>query len=111
MARKVFRLASPLFLFFVLFFPYSIVNRRFIVEWFGCGCPKIDELGNVVQNDFNANDFTFLFWLFITLCVTVIAFFVSKGALTGVKRWAYIAAMFIVSFLITYHFYQMLMWN
>lgn len=111
MAKKALRLAFPIGLFFLLLVPYSYINKRFIVEWFGCGCPKIDEYGNMIHNYFNANDFTFLFWLFITLCVTVIAFFVSKGVLTGVKRWAYIVAMFIVSFLITYHFYQILMWN
>ena len=111
MARKVFRLASPLFLFFVLFFPYSIVNRRFIVEWFGCGCPKIDELGNVVQNDFNANDFTAIFWLLVTVAV------VSLSALNlklMKKRWlkaVYISSVAFLSLLISYSFCQTLMWN
>ncbi|MBR6796931.1 MAG: hypothetical protein IKM53_06235 [Clostridia bacterium] len=111
MARKVFRLASPLFLFFVLFSPYSIVNRRFIVEWFGCGCPKIDELGNVVQNDFNANDFTAIFWLLVTVAV------VSLSALNlklMKKRWlkaVYISSVAFLSLLISYSFCQTLMWN
>ena len=57
-------LISPLLSFAVLLVPYSWANQAFIVDWFGCGCPKVDELGNIIHPDFNANDFTALFWLF-----------------------------------------------
>ena len=71
-------LISPLLSFAVLLVPYSWANQAFIVDWFGCGCPKVDELGNIIHRDFNANDFSALFWLFITLCVTVASVFLSK---------------------------------
>lgn len=111
MAKKILRLAAPLFLFFLLFVPYSYVNEKYIVEWFGCGCPKTDAAGNIIHSYFNANDFTLLFWLFITLCALVVAFFLSKGVLKKWGRAAYLFAILILSLGITYIFYQLLMWN
>ena len=106
-------LLSPLLLFAILLVPYSLVNQHFIVDWLGCGCPVIDEAGNMVENNFNANDFTALFWLFISICVTAISVFLSKR-IQKEKMWfrvLYILGMFLVSLLITYQFCQMMMWN
>ncbi len=106
-------LITPLLLFVVLLIPYSWANQNFIVEWFGCGCPKVDELGNIVHPDFNANDFTALFWTFISICATVISFFLSKR-IPKEKKWiriAYIAGILLISLLISAKFCQMMMWN
>ena len=106
-------LLTPLLLFAILLVPYSVVNQHFIVDWLGCGCPVIDEAGNMVENNFNANDFTALFWLFISICVTAISVFLSKR-IQKEKMWfrvLYILGMFLVSLLITYQFCQMMMWN
>jgi len=106
-------LLTPLLLFAILLVPYSLVNQHFIVDWLGCGCPVIDEAGNMVENNFNANDFTALFWLFISICVTAISVFLSKR-MQKEKKWfrvLYILGMFLVSLLITYQFCQMMMWN
>ena len=106
-------LISPLLSFAVLLVPYSWAHQAFIVDWFGCGCPKVDELGNIIHPDFNANDFTALFWLFITLCVIVTSVFLSKK-IPKEKIWLrilYIVGMFAVSLFVTYQFTQMMMWN
>jgi len=106
-------LLTPLLLFAILLVPYSLVNQHFIVDWLGCGCPVIDESGNMVENNFNANDFTALFWLFISICVTAISVFLSKR-IQKEKMWfrvLYILGMFFVSLLISYQFCQMMMWN
>ena len=106
-------LLTPLLLFAILLVPYSLVNQHFIVDWLGCGCPVIDEAGNMVENNFNANDFTALFWLFISICVTAISVFLAKR-IQKEKMWfrvLYILGMFLVSLLITYQFYQMMMWD
>ena len=106
-------LLTPLLLFAILLVPYSLVNQHFIVDWLGCGCPVIDEAGNMVENNFNANDFTALFWLCISICVTAISVFLSKR-IQKEKMWfrvLYILGMFLVSLLITYQFCQMMMWN
>ena len=111
--KKLAVLISPLLLFAILLVPYSWVNQQFIVDWLGCGCPVIDELGNMVENNFNANDFTALFWLFITVCVTVISMFLSKR-IPREKLWLrilYMAGMFAISLFISYQFIQMMMWK
>ena len=111
--KKFVILITPLLLFAVLLIPYSWVNQQFIAEWFGCGCPVIDEFGNMVENNFNANDFTALFWLFISICATIISVFLSKR-IPKEKMWLkilYIVGMFLASLLITHQFRQMMMWN
>lgn len=111
--KKIAILATPLLLFVILLIPYSWVNQQFIVEWFGCGCPKLDELGNTVYPDFNANDFTALFWLFISICATAISVLLSKRIRKD-KMWLrilYVICMFAVSLLITHQFCQMMMWR
>ena len=106
-------LLAPILLFAVFIVPYSLVNQHFIVDWLGCGCPILDEAGNMVENNFNANDFTILFWLFISICVTVISVFLSKR-IPKEKTWLkilYIVAMLLTSLLIAYRFYILMMWT
>ena len=113
MLKKIAVLVAPLLLFVVLLVPYSWANQQFIVEWLGCGCPVIDEFGNIVENNFNANDFTALFWLFISICVTAVSVWFSKR-IPREKVWLralYIIGMFLISLLLTYQFCQMMMWN
>ena len=110
--KKIVILLTPILLFAVLFVPYSLANQHFIVDWLGCGCPVIDEAGNVVENNFNANDFTALFWLLVSACVTAISAFLSKR-IPKEKVWLrvlYIVGMLVLSILITYQFCQMMMW-
>ena len=113
LVKNIAILAAPLLLFAILLIPYSWANQRFIVEWFGCGCPKVDELGNIVHPGFNANDFTALFWLFISVCTTAVSVLLSKR-IPRDKMWfrlLYIIGMLSVSLLITYQFCQMMMWD
>lgn len=111
--KSIAVLAAPLLLFVVLLIPYSWANQQFFVKWFGCGCPKVDELGNIIHPDFNANDFTALFWLFVSICVTVISLLLSKR-IPKEKIWLrilYIIGMLAASLLIAQQFCQMMMWN
>lgn len=111
--KNITVLSSPLLLFPVLCAPYSEINSKYIVEWFGCGCPKLDEFGNYIENDFNANDFTAIFWLFITVIVTVISVFLSRRIPKN-KIWLrllYIVGMLAVSLLVARKFYYSMMWN
>lgn len=111
--KKTAVLVAPILLFVILLIPYSWINQQFIVEWFGCGCPVIDEFGNMVIKDFNANDFTAIFWFVITLCTTAISIFLS-GRIPKEKMWLrvlYIVGMFLVSLWISHQFCQMMMWK
>ena len=111
--KNIAILITPLLLFVVLFIPYIWINQNFIVEWFGCGCPKVDELGNTVYPNFNANDFTALFWKFISICATSISLFLSKRIPIEKKwfRFVYVTAILLVSLLISDQFCQMMMWK
>ena len=111
--KKIAFFISPLLLFVVLLVPYSLVNQQFIVKWLGCGCPVTDEFGNMVENRFNANDFTALFWLFISICATAISVLIAKR-IPKEKIWLrvlYVIGVFLISLLITNEYCQMMMWN
>lgn len=100
--KNILILFVPLLMFPVLFVPYDWVNQAYIVKQFGCGC----------QPSFNANDFTALFWLFISLGVTAISVFLSKK-MPKEQIWLriiYVAGMLVVSLLIARQFCQTLMW-
>ena len=107
-------LIMPLLLFAILFIPYSWLNSAVIVDVFGCGCPQVKENGEIVHPSFNANHFTLLFWLFISICVTVISVFISIKNIPNNNKWLrviYVAGMFTVSIVISYSFLQLMMWN
>ena len=106
-------LASPLLLFLILLIPYSLLNQHLIVDLFGCGCPKIDELGNTVYPDFNANDFTAIFWTVIAVCAAGISVFLSKRIprKTLWLRILYVIGILMLSLLIANHLCQKMMWN
>ena len=111
--KKLALLLSPLLAFAVLFIPYSWANSEIIVKLFGCGCPTVDALGNMVYSDFNANDFTACFWLFVSVCVTIASAFLSVKIPKN-KMWLrvlYIVGMLLMSLVIAYQFRQMMMWN
>ena len=106
-------LLAPILLFAILLVPYSLVNQHFIVDWLGCGCPVTDEAGNIVENNFNANDFTLLFWHIIALCVTAVSVFLSKR-IPKEKMWLrviYVVGMLLLSLAIANNFWQMMMWK
>ena len=111
--KKFLLLASPLLLFPLLLIPYSLVNRHLIVKWLGCSCPRTDAFGNIIPASFNANDFTALFWLFITLCATVMAFFLCKRIPKEklLFRILYVSGVFLISLFITHQFCLMMQWK
>jgi len=104
-------LISPLLLFVLLVVPYNWANRTYIVDWLGCGCPQIDSWGNIVHPAFNANDFTGLFWLVVTVCVTGISVVLSRHLSKRWLRVVYVTGMLTVSLLISYGFYRSMMWT
>ena len=111
--RTIALLLTPILLFFVLVVPYSILNQEILVDVFGCGCPKLDENGEMIHSYFNANDFTTIFWLFVSIAATVGSIFLSR-LIPREKIWlriVYIAATLAISLFIAYTFRQGMMWN
>lgn len=111
--KQIAMLIAPLLLFAVLLIPYSWFNQQYVVEWFGCGCPVLDAEGNMVENHFNANDFTRLFWSLISVVATVLSAIFSKNIWKG-KKWLrilYVVGTLLISLFISYNFYQMMLWT
>ena len=111
--KKIAILLVPLLVFAVLLVPYSWFLDQFVVEWFGCGCPVLDAEGNMVENHFNANDFTLLFWLFVSVVTTILSAIFSKNILKD-KKWLrilYVIGTLLISFFISYNFYRMMLWT
>ncbi|MBE6540875.1 MAG: hypothetical protein E7672_00285 [Ruminococcaceae bacterium] len=109
--KTIIFLILPIILFAVLVVPYSYLNSEYIVDIFGCGCPKIDEFGNIIENDINANDITAVFWACVALCSTVIGGFISVKLPKIWMRILYTFAVFAVSLTIAYNLTQSMMWN
>lgn len=96
-------LIIPLILFAILLTPYDRWNRNYLVHRYGCGCNF---------DSFNANDFTKLFWLFVSVCATVWSVFMSK-LIPKNRKWlrvAYVLLMWQVCLMISYHYSHMLKW-
>lgn len=111
--KKMLRLLSPLPIFPLLYYPYSILNSELIVDVFGCSCPVIDADGNVKQRLFNANDFTACFWFVVAVGTILLAFFQSKKGITK-RLWLrilYITGIAAVSFLFMYGFNRLMLWD
>ena len=109
--RKFFRLYGQLLLFPLLFIPYHLLNSAVIVKWLGCGCPQIDEFGNLVPNSFNANDFTRLFWTGIALIVLLLSFFAMKYLHKRYWKVLYILSILFISLFFIYFFSIFMQWN
>lgn len=112
-SHPIFSALFPILLFAVLLVPYSWLNQAFLVDWLGCGCPQIDEAGNLYQPAFNANDFTACFWLGVSVVAGVSAFFLSFRLFPKNKllRLVYTAAIAAASLLIAYQLYRHMMWS
>ena len=111
--KKIAALITPLLLFAVMLILYSWANQ-YIHGWFGCEGFIVDNFGNLVKNNFSSKDFTVLFWLFVSICVTGVSVFLSKRILRD-KIWfriLYIIGMLLISLLISHQItYQFFKWR
>lgn len=111
--KKLFLCVAPLLLFPALFIPYAWLNGAVIVDWLGCGCPKITASGEMIDDYFSANDFTRIFWLVVAVGVTVLSWILSKNIFKE-KRWVrifYTIAIFVVSVFLAVQFSRYLLWS
>ena len=107
------KLLLPLLLFPILFYPYHLLNQHLLVHLFGCGCPQVNELGEIVHPAFDANDCTRLFWIAVALTTTVLAAVLSKKVPFPKKRHRaiYLLGVFATGILIALYFIKIMMWN
>ena len=76
---------------------YYFINVTFLVDIFGCSCPKFDEDMNLLPNQFNTNDFTRLFWLFVALALAIISIIISRRIEGRRKKFIYLICSVIVT--------------
>ncbi len=111
--NTVLILATPLLGYLLLIPSYGWANEKFIVEWFGCGCPQIDSYGNIIHSTFNANDFTALFWSVVTIGATVAAMLLARR-IPREKRWIrilYVGDVFLVCLCASYMLFKIMQWD
>jgi len=111
--KKIFMSVAPLLLFPALFIPYAWLNSAVIVDWLGCGCPKITASGEMIDDYFSANDFTRIFWLVVAVGITIIAWLQSKVIFTG-KKWGrllYTVGILLASVFVAFKFTSYMLWS
>lgn len=90
----------------VLYFPFLFLYNAVFINWFGCSCPKIDENGNLLANQFNVNDFSMIFWTFIGLIVFIVSLIRSFKIVLNRKKALYIVLSAIISLVLAYLFFM-----
>ena len=86
----------------LLFFPYYLINMYYLVNIFGCGCPKLDENMNLLPNQFNANNFTQVFWLLVALALVMISIMISRKIEDRKERLSYLVHSIPISIGLTF---------
>jgi hypothetical protein len=109
--QKTIQLFWPLLLLPLLFIPYSILNAEVIVNWLGCGCPRINEAGNVIENSFNANDFTALFWCGVSVLIVALSAVQSKKLEKRRFKLLYLFTVIVICFFVSSFFSQVMKWR
>lgn len=111
--KKLLVLLSPLGLFLVLLYPYSLFNRAYVIDWFGCSCPRVDKTGKLVTDFFSANDFTELFWLAVALCTVLLSLIPASRVLKGRvgTRVIYHVGILAASLALCIEFTLMMQWK
>ena len=109
--KKTLKLFWQLLLFPLLYVPYRILNEQVIVKWLGCGCPRLDENGNMITNRFNANSFTLLFWGLIALAVVIVSVFNSAKIQKWYFKAIYITLISMASIVLALLFFYSMQWR
>ena len=110
--RDVVKLIDPLLLFFVLYIPYGLLNSAVLVDWLGCGCPKVDASGEMIHDYFSANDFTRIFWFFIAFWAIASSITLSQTLPKGklALKVCYVVGISLVSLQIAFILTRIMMW-
>jgi len=89
---------------------YNILDQRFFIQLFGCGCvPSVQS--NVFNIPFNANDLRFMIYVIFNLILFALSFKYSKGFYSKRKRIFYILSILLFNILLTLKILQLYMWN
>lgn len=109
--RKIKKLLLSLpYLLMIFITPfYNILDRKFFVEIFGCGCVPLAQT-NMFNIDFNANDLRLLVYTIITIIAAIIGIHLSKKLKSKKSKIIYILTIIILNILLGLKIYQLYMW-
>ena len=109
--KKLFQRYWQLLILPALYMPYKYLNERVIVEWLGCGCPKLGPQGEMIESGFNANDFTLIFWGAVALAVIIISLFNVKQLTKWYHKLLYMVLISAGSLFVALQFYYSMQWR
>ena len=95
-------LSLPYFLMIFITPIYNILDQKFFVEIFGCGC--------VPYTQTNANDLRQLVYNILAIVITILGIFLLKKIESKKTKVIYITTVFIFNFLLAYKICQLYMW-
>ncbi len=94
-----------------IFIPvYNILDQKFLVEVFGCGCVPIAQT-NMFNIGYNANDLRMTVFSVLTLLLTALGYRLSKGFVKCSDRIVYCVSIFVINVVLTVYTYQRFMWG
>ena len=102
-------LSLPYFLMIFITPIYNILDQKFFVEIFGCGCVPYTQT-NMFNIDFNANDLRQLVYNILAIVITILGIFLLKKIESKKAKVIYITTVFIFNFLLAYKICQLYMW-
>lgn len=102
-------LSLPYFLMIFITPIYNILDQKFFVEIFGCGCVPYTQT-NMFNIDFNANDLRQLVYNILAIVITILGIFLLKKIESKKTKVIYITTVFIFNFLLAYKICQLYMW-
>ncbi len=103
-------LALPYLLMLFLTPFYNILDQKFFVEVFGCGCVPSAQT-NMFNISFNANNLRFVVYSVFTAIMLIIGIVLSKKLNSKVLKAIYPITILILNLLFTYKICQMYMWD
>ena len=109
--KKILKTYWQLLVMPALFFPYQFLNSNVLVDWLGCGCPRLDEQGNEFVNSFNANDVTRIFWLTAAVAVIAISLYNMRNFEKRSSKLIYILLIAAGSILLAFEFIRLMQWS
>ena len=101
-------LSLPYFLMIFITPIYNILDQKFFVEIFGCGCVPYTQT-NMFNIDFNANDLRQLVYNILAIVITILGIFLLKKIESKKTKVIYITTVFIFNFLLAYKICQLYM--
>lgn len=107
--KKVVKLFWQLTILPILYVPYRILNETVLINILGCGCPT--DSVDVAREIIDANDFTKLFFTFVSIAIIVISVYKVKNISKVSFKVIYMVSIVCICIFVANIFCQSMMWK